>query len=312
MWFASRGKDQPYQMTSFDIDALPKEAAKPTEEYISTAERELADRLGGQPVGLVPEGSARFMEDAPEKEPDSKPVLEAREGSEVDTMVQEELKKLSKITTRYYKAEPKVREVDKAFGALPRYMEVRKRYLASHDAYAFAHEAIALPEVRKTIYKYAVDPNIWRVTLGMVQEGLKEKPPKLLYDEMKRFFTQDKEVRGFAAELSAAVAPHVVTVVLPQVLKPGQDLSVFKDLAKDLNIGKNGVAPLPAQAAAAAQAKKPPANTHKGETMGDGVPALPDAELKIGETEGEKSQQRSTLGTGAKPRGPTDLVKPGQ
>lgn len=308
MWLAGGGTDPHYGMANLDIDVFPKEAEKPPENYVSNAERELADRL---PVGLVAGGRAGVVEDAPEAEPAAaKQVLERREKSEVDALVQEEIKRLNKITQRYYKSEPKVREVDKAFGALPRYMDVKRRYLATHDAYAFAHEAIALPEVRETIYKYAVDPHVWRVTLGMVREGLKEKPPKILYDEMKRFFTQDKEVRGFAAELSAAVAPKVLTVVLPQVLKPGEDVSVYLDLARDLNIGKNGVVPPPVQTAAA-PAKKPPVNTHKGETIGDtGVPVLPDGEIKIGDTESERNQQLSTLGKGAKPRGPTDVVKP--
>ncbi|MBI3298451.1 MAG: hypothetical protein HYZ75_09830 [Elusimicrobia bacterium] len=317
LWFGFKSLNRSDSLGSLDFAEVPQGSEKPHENYISAAEQELLDRQGEIPNALIPEGSARYMHVDPDKEkdePKGKQVLAKKETSEVDTMVQKELVRLTKITGRYRKSEPKVKEVDLAFGKLPRYMAVRKKYLEDHDAYAFAHDAIKLPEVRKTIVKYAMDPKIWKVTLKMVTEGLRQKPPKPLYDEMKRFFTEDKEVRGFAADLSKEIAPALATKVLPQVLPQiikdaPQDMAALKGLAKDLNIGANGVAPPPGGGPTSVNVSKKPSETHKGEKIaGTDIPALPDGELKIGEGS-QRDQQISTLGKGDKPSDASDKVR---
>ncbi len=299
MWFAARSPFQGEKAPNFNVDMVPKGPEQPPDTYVSLAEREFAQREGPRPAGLVPEKGAVFSED-PKQEAEAKPVLSVVGAPKFDAMIRAEQRKLLKITRRYYQNEPVVRDVDKAFGSLPRYMAVKEKYQHDRDAYAFAHDALALPEVRKTVYKYALDPTVWRVTLSMMGEALKEKPPKPLYDEMKRFFTQDRQVVGFASELSAYMAPRM-GALLPQVLKPGQDMTPLKDLAKDLNIGKNGVAPPPASAGGPPPQKKQ-GDSHKGEKIdGTDVPALPDSELKIGDTDGQKNQQINDLGKGSRP-----------
>lgn len=235
--------------------------------YTSMAERELAQRQGPGLPGLITESSEAIINKA-KGDGVNQPTRKERGPHKFNGMIEAELQRLTKITRRYYKNEPAVREVDKAFGSLPRYMSVKKRYQQDHDAYAFAHDTMALPEVRKTIHKYALDPNIWRVTMGMMQEGLKEKPPKPLYDEMKRFFTQDKEVLEFATELSGSILPNIGKL-MPQALKSGQDLKPLQDLAKDLNLG----AP----------------------------PAAGSGEIKLGQNRKQLEQQAKDFGKGSKP-----------
>ena len=263
--------------------------------YVSLIEQDLAQRSGPLPAGFVQEAAPPAPE--PPKRPEPEPPALRTRGPDFNRMIEAEIQRLTLITRRYYKEEPKVREVDRAFGALPRYMAVRQRYLEQRDAYAFAHDAVALPEVRQAIKKYATDPAVWRVTLSMMREALKEKPPKPLYDEMKRFFTQDKQTVQFAAELSAEVMPKVGTL-LPQLIKSGDDLKSLQDLAKDLNIGKDGFS-APA-APGKVVPKAPPAEAAK--PVGGGVPALPASELKIGDTEGQRKQQLDDLGKGSRPK----------
>lgn len=263
--------------------------------YVSLIEQDLAQRSGPLPAGFVQEDAPPAPE--PRKRHDeAQPALRTR-GPEFNRMIEAEIRRLSLITRRYYKEEPKVREVDKAFGALPRYMEVKRRYQEQRDAYAFAHDTLALPEVRQTIKKYAADPAVWRVTLNMMREALKQKPPKPLYDEMKRFFTQDKQTVQFAAELSAEVMPKMGTL-LPQLIRSGEDLKPLHDLAKDLNVGKDGF-----KAPAGASTVRPKAPQAEGEkAVGGGVPALPASELKIGDTDSQKRQQLDDLGKGSRPK----------
>ncbi|MBI5596367.1 MAG: hypothetical protein HY928_09800 [Elusimicrobia bacterium] len=271
----------------------PRSGAGAAEPYQSLIEQDLAQRDGPLPAGFVPEAPAP---PAPRKREEPAPVLDAR-GPDFNRMIGAELKRLTLITRRYHKENPKVREVDKAFGSLPRYMAVRKRYLEQHDAYAFAHDTLALPEVRQTVKKYASDPNVWRLALSMMREALKEKPPKPLYDEMKRFFTQDKQTVEFAAELSAEVMPRMGKL-LPQVIASGEDLKPLQDLAKDLHVGKDGFSIRPGLGPVKGRA--PPAEAAK--PVGDGVPALPPSELKIGENDKQREQQLKDLGKGSRPK----------
>ncbi|MBI3296929.1 MAG: hypothetical protein HYZ75_02105 [Elusimicrobia bacterium] len=289
LWLTFR-KPPEDKASSILVDpARPSAPAAGEPGYVSLAERELAERGGPGLAGLVPEAPP------PPHGPESPngadiPVLRPGGGPRAyNRLVEIELKRLTKITRRYYKEEPVVREVDRAFGSLPRYMAVRRRYLQDKDAYAFAHDTIALPEVRKTIKKYATDPQVWRVTTAMIREAMKEKPPKPLYDEMKRFFTEDKKVVGLAAELSASVIPQMGTV-LAEVVKPGSDLKPLTDLAKDLNIE----APPP-------NPKTDSKSGGAGSVAKPGVPSVPEGELKIGEGS-QRDQQIREFGKGARPK----------
>ncbi len=236
---------------AFNVDEVPKDPVRPPappSNYVSDAEREAQKRLGSSGSGLsslVPETDRVFKKD-PKNEEDDERAHERDVIRKYDGMIRAEQAKLSVITRRYYKRERIVRDVDKAFGSLPRYMAVKARYEQDRDAYAFARGAIALPEVRKTIYKYALDANVWRVTVGMMLEGMKQKPDKPVYDEMKRFFTEDKQVAGFVTELSGYLIPRMGSL-LPQAIKPGQDMRPLQDLAKDLNVAGAGTPAAPAQ-----------------------------------------------------------------
>lgn len=236
---------------AFNVQEVPKDPERPPappSNYVSDAEREAQKRLGTSGSGLsslLPETDRVFKKD-PKNEEDDERAHEREVIRKYDGMIRDEQAKLNVITRRYYKKEPIVREVDKAFGSLPRYMAVKARYEQDRDAYAFARGAIALPEVRKTIYKYALNANVWRVTVGMMLEGMKQKPEKPVYDEMKRFFTEDKQMAVFVTDLSGYLIPRMGSL-LPQAIKPGQDMRPLQELAKDLNVNGAGAPSVPAQ-----------------------------------------------------------------
>jgi len=140
---------------------------------------------------------------------------------------------LSPIGRKYRRKVPIVLEVDRAFGRLPRYMELVKQYRQDGDAYKWARGVIVLPEVRKTIMHYALTPEVWKVGMQMSLEAMKNPPPKPIYDETQRFMTTDPQMSEFVGEFSMQILP-MMSRMLAQAVTPGTDLSPLQNLASQL------------------------------------------------------------------------------
>lgn len=230
---------------AFNVDEVPetpKGRAAAPEPYVSQAEKDAQSRLGSAAgpglSGFVPERDQIFFKDPKNKE-DEANAKELAFVKKFDPLIRAEQERLNLITRRYRKKEAVVREVDMAFGKLPRYMDLRAQYGKDRNPYAFVRGAVALPEVRKAVYKFATSADVWRVSVGMMLEGLRQKPPKPVYDETKRFMTEDTKVAGFVTDLTAYMMPRVGTTIMPAIMRPGVDISPLKDLAKDLNVSGN-------------------------------------------------------------------------
>lgn len=229
---------------AFNVAEVPEDDQAPPpaapERYVSQAEREAQSRLASAGPGLsgfVPEKDQIFYKDPKQQEDDSR-TREREMVKKYDHIVRSEQDRLKKITSRYRKKEAIVREVDSAFGRLPRYMALKAQYEKDRNPYDFVRGAVSLPEVRKTVYKYATNGDVWRVTMGMMLEGLRQKPPKPVYDEIKRFLTEDKKVAGFVTDLTGYLIPRTGQL-LPKAIQPGQDLTPLKNLAADLKVSGN-------------------------------------------------------------------------
>lgn len=229
---------------SFNVDEVPKDEPpaepEPPARYVSQAEREAKEREASSGPGLsgfVTEKDNIFYKDPKLKEDESK-EKEREFLAKYGRLIKNEEDRLSVITRRYRKKYPVVREVDMAFGRLPRYMALRDEYIKNRNIYDFVRGSIALPEVRKTVYKYATNGEVWKATMGMMLEGLRQKPPKPVYDEAKRFLTEDKKVATFVTDLTGYLIPRTGQL-LPQAIQPGQDISALKTLAADLKVGGN-------------------------------------------------------------------------
>lgn len=227
---------------SFNVDEVPVEPEPPPSatpaNYTSPAEAEAKarERAGGPGLsGFVAEKDGMFYKDPKAQEDESrqkeKDFIAKHDGS-----IRATQEKLGVITRKYYKKEKVVREVDAAFGKLPRYMSLKAQYEKDRDAYAFVRAAVGLKEVRQTVYKYATNVDVWRATLGMMTEGLKQKPPAPVYNEVKRVMTDDTKIASFVTDVTGYMMPRMGTII-PQVVKPGQDIKPIQDLARELNLG---------------------------------------------------------------------------
>ncbi|MFH1723562.1 MAG: hypothetical protein ABII00_02955 [Elusimicrobiota bacterium] len=244
VWFfvSRRGEEPqtaPDQYSAFNLAEAPEEASsRPGDEYVSRFEKRSQERMGGSArgpglAGFVPETGGAYRKD---RKGDGRFEREREEEmiKKYDPMIRKEVKRLSRITKRYHKKHAVVREVDRAFGKLPRYMALREQYLKDRNAYDFVRGAIALPEVRRLIRKYSLDVDVWKVALGMSSEAMKQKPPKPLYDEIVRFFTTDKKVSKFVADWTNWMMPNMGKMVT-RAVPPGADLSALTSLGTDLN-----------------------------------------------------------------------------
>lgn len=147
--------------------------------------------------------------------------------------------KLDKIAMQFYKTHPVVRDVDRAFAGMSRYMAVKQQFDKDRDPYAFARGALALPEVRAEIARRVADPAVWGAAIGMMTTALKNPPPPSLYNEAKNFMTGDQKVAGYITEFTGVAANNVGAIV--KGIPPGTDTSGLEKLAHDVAPG----APLP-------------------------------------------------------------------
>ena len=149
--------------------------------------------------------------------------------------------KLGAIGERYYQRYKVVRDVDAAFTAMPRYMEVRDQFIRERNPFKFARDAIALPEVRAEIARRLAQPDAWKVAVGMMTEALKNPPPPELYKAAQQFMASEQMteyLKDFTTEASKNAA--VVAKALPET-----DVAALSKLAQD--VAPNAMTDLQAQ-----------------------------------------------------------------
>jgi hypothetical protein len=140
--------------------------------------------------------------------------------------------KMAGVALKWRKTHKVVAEVDMAFAAMPRYMEVKKRFDRQRDPFSFARDALALPEVRAEVSKRMKDPAVWAAALGMISETVKTAPPpKAFYDEALSFLTSEPAVSDHVSkftEEASAQAP-----LIAQSLPVGTDLTPLQKMVTD-------------------------------------------------------------------------------
>ncbi|MFA6093173.1 MAG: hypothetical protein WCU88_12205 [Elusimicrobiota bacterium] len=152
---------------------------------------------------------------------------------------------LDPLGQRYRKKYAVVKEMDLEFGRLDRYMELNRKYQKDRDLHQWARGVIALPEVRSTLMKYAMKPEIWQVAFQMGTEAMKTPPPKPVQDEVMRMLTTDKQLSKFIGDAAAELAPNIVRLTA-QAAPPGADIGPLTALAAQLVTGKTtSPAPMP-------------------------------------------------------------------
>lgn len=213
----------------FDIAQAPPSAPSPAAEAAPRAARPAAGtEMLRVPIGELPTGRPRAVPAVP----DAAREREKEFLRKYDGAIRDHQGRLGAITQNYYKTHPIVRQVDAEFGKLPRYMEVLGRYRKDRDAYQFARDAIALPEVRGLVSKYLSKPEAWKAGLGMISEALRQPPPKPISEEMKRFFTGDKAMSSYVEAFGQEVASNVPAMI--SGLPPNADMQAISRLAREI------------------------------------------------------------------------------
>ncbi|HAH05872.1 MAG TPA: hypothetical protein DCM05_04970 [Elusimicrobia bacterium] len=221
---------------AFNLPEAPKNEAKPAAAPDAASPTDSQAPAGPGPgpglAGFVPEGSGIFVR--------PKGGLPTTNAGEQDFLKKHDaqLKEyqgrvLSPLCQKYYKKSPIVREVDAAFGKLPRYMALVDQYNKDRDAYKWARGVIGLPEVRKTMMKYSTNVEVWKVAVQMSLEALKTPPPKPIYDEAQRFMTGDKQMAKYVGDFAMDVVPLMGTM-MTRAIPPGTDIKPLQGLVTQL------------------------------------------------------------------------------
>jgi len=224
--------------SAFNLPEAPKPESRPT-PAAGTLGPNSGPRTGavgpsGGPglAGFVPESSSIFVKKPQFAAPDRAGEQEFLKRYDPVLLKYQE-RVLAPLTDKYWKKSPIVREVDSEFTKLDRYMALTAQYGKDRDAYKWARGVIALPEVRKAVMKYALNPEVWKVGMQMSLEALKNPPPKPIYDEMQRFLTADKDMSSFVGDFSIQLVPHMGQMAM-QAATPGMDMGPLQSLASRL------------------------------------------------------------------------------
>lgn len=140
---------------------------------------------------------------------------------------------LGPLAAKYFKKSPVVREVDAAFGKLNRYMAACAQYQKDRDPYKWARSVASMPEVRQTVVKYALRPEVWKVAVNMSMEAMKSPPPKAINDEFTRFLSSDKEVGSALSDVTKQIMPNM-TSLMKQGIPPGVDIGPLTRLTSSI------------------------------------------------------------------------------
>lgn len=141
--------------------------------------------------------------------------------------------KMAGIALKWRKTHKVVAEVDMAFAAMPRYMEVKKRFDRSRDPFAFARDALALPEVRAEISKRLKEPAVWTAALGMITETVKTSPPpKEFYEETLAFLSSEPAVSEHVSKFTEEATQQAPLIAA--ALPVGTDLTPLQKMVSDV------------------------------------------------------------------------------
>ena len=167
--------------------------------------------------------------------------------------------RLTRIADSAYRKYPVVREVDHDFGQLDRYMAVKRRFEQDNNPFNFARDAIALPEVRKTISKYLADPRAYTAAMSMMTQTVKEEPPpKEVYGAAKDFMVNDPSMTHYMDDFIKEIMGNTPAMI--QGVSPDTDTSAIAGIMKDVAPG----APLPTSASIPAGVQLPPGAAPSG------------------------------------------------
>jgi hypothetical protein len=153
--------------------------------------------------------------------------------AQYDGAIRQYQARLNEIGMRYYKKNPIVRQVDADFAGMSRYMAIKHRYEADRDAYQWARDTAALPEVRITIRKYLSNPQAWEVAVDMALEALKQPPPAPVYKEITNFMVSDPAMLTMTKNVASDAQPNLSMAV---TAVSGKDISPIQKVMSDLNI----------------------------------------------------------------------------
>lgn len=144
--------------------------------------------------------------------------------------------RLQRITDRYYKESPVVRDVDRAFGQMSRYMAIKRRYEQDRDPFQFTRDAVALPEVRAEIRRRLADPEVWKASLGMISDALKDPPPPAVYKGVQGFVLKDPSVSAYiGGELAQDVTKNLNAATITAAIGPETDLAPITKMVQDMD-----------------------------------------------------------------------------
>ncbi|MFA6029416.1 MAG: hypothetical protein WC969_06165 [Elusimicrobiota bacterium] len=239
VWLVSRPgpEGQGDSFNAFNLSEVPKDSQPkvPTGGPFSApmpSPKDAAPAAPGGPglSGFVPESDPLFTAKGGAKGPQTTSQREQDFLKKNDAALRDyQNRVLGPLAARYFKKSAVVREVDAAFGKLGRYMDACAQYQKDRDPYKWARSVAGMPEVRQTVVKYALRPDVWKVAVGMSMEAMKSPPPKAINDEFTRFLSSDKAVGSALSEVTQQIMPNM-TALMKQGIPPGLDISPLTKL----------------------------------------------------------------------------------
>jgi hypothetical protein len=133
----------------------------------------------------------------------------------------------------YFAKYPVVRDIDKAFAAMPGYMAVKRQYDKDGNPFDFARGAIALPEVRAEIGRQMANPKAWSAAISMMLDTLKNQPaPKPIYAAAQDFLMYDPQMAKVTPEIQGDVNKNMSTAM--GAIPIGADMTPLNNVLHDV------------------------------------------------------------------------------
>jgi hypothetical protein len=247
-----KGQSQIADNSAFNLDEVPQDEANSAVTYETRFEREAKQRLDRQGPGLagfVPETGRGFKESSASKKPRKgakasaqsvsakQRAREKKVWSKYKEMYYGWAGKVMSIGRKYRKKSKIVKEIDRYFGGMPRFMALKKKHEAGEiDAYTYWRGVTSLPEFRNGVKKYAGSKDAIKAGVQMTGEILASKPPKALYRETFRAITEDDQIAGFMSEnFWPQVTPKLPMVMMNTEMPPGSSVNDVQKVANDLS-----------------------------------------------------------------------------
>jgi hypothetical protein len=238
MYQFSQKEKEPANTAGFDLAQVRDNRGAPSTEPPPQAQPAapqdslslFANRHEGLGLGAAPAGQSGAKQLPADERAREKEFL-ARHDSEL----LEYQKKLNQIGAAYYKKYPIVREIDAEFAKMDRYMAIKRRYEADRDAYQWARDTVALPEVHDAIKKFLGRQEAWGAGVDIALAALKNPPPASIYKEVQRVMVSDPVMSDFTAKVAEDVKPNLA-VGIPALA--GKDLQPIQQVMSDISVNK--------------------------------------------------------------------------